>query len=96
MPSPSIALPVPSRALSAIAASPVLLAIYGYWSTVRSRPRDRASSISASESFTSPQFASPLALWCEICTGQPASSPMRIASATASSSVSPSPRMCEA
>ena len=94
--SPRSAGSAPSRAFSVIAASRVLPAVYGYWSAVTSSPRSRACSIRRSESLTLPQLASPLALWCEICTGQPAASPMRIASAMASSSVSPSPRMCEA
>ncbi len=60
-------------------------AVYGYWSAVTSTPRARAASISGSDSRTRPQFSRPAALWCEICTGTPARSPIAIASRTESS-----------
>ena len=63
----------------------VLPAVYGYWSACTSSPRACARSINCSDSRTRPHADRPEALWCEICTGTPARSPISIASRTESS-----------
>ncbi len=73
--------------------SPVLEAMYGYWSKVTSTPRRRPSSTSFNDSTVLPQYALPEALKWAIWTGTAALSPISLASLTASSRVLPSPRM---
>ena len=70
-------------------------AAYGYWSMVMSIPLARAASTSRRLSTLAPHMSRPITLWWVICTGMPASSPMRIVSRTESSSRSASSRMWE-
>src|SRR5437667_365736 len=87
--------PSSAHAGSSAASSRVLEAVYGYWSSVASTPRERASSISLSVSTLLPQLPLPITLWCDTCVGRPPCSPMAIVSLTLSCTLEASSRMCE-
>ena len=77
--------------------SVVAEARYGYWSQNTSSPCRRARSIMAVvvKQLTC-QSGFQVTLWCEICSGTPASRAMRMASSVARTTVFPSPRICVA
>src|SRR5690606_18344989 len=77
-----------------VASRPVPPAVYGYRSAATSTPRARAESISApARPISVPHPGWYAAFRWKISTGSPPFSPISIASATASTSSRPSPRM---